>query len=142
MKSYAFIFFAAILSIFISCEKSALSEDSEVVEPIPVETFSEGKILAKKGELCLFGRDFEMHPVIKLATGTDISVLELDGVIDVKFVPEKMKRLRIITKNKLTIVQKFQQTLKALRPIIKTEKSLFMSCMKIWIFGLTSQFLL
>lgn len=89
MKSYAFIFFAAILSIFISCEKSALSEDSEVVEPIPVETFSEGKILAKKGELCLFGRDFEMHPVIKLATGTDISVLELDGVIDVKFVPEK-----------------------------------------------------
>ncbi|MBQ9908522.1 MAG: hypothetical protein IJJ71_01120 [Treponema sp.] len=89
MKSYAFIFFAAILSIFISCEKSALTEDSEVVEPIPVETFVEGKILAKKGELCLYGRDFEMHPVIKLSAGAEISVLEIDGVIDEKFIPEK-----------------------------------------------------
>ena len=89
MKSYAFIFFAAILSIFISCEKSALTEDSEVVEPIPVETFVEGKILAKKGELCLYGRDFEMHPVIKLSAGAEISVLEIDGVIDGKFIPEK-----------------------------------------------------
>ena len=89
MKSYAFIFFAAILSIFISCEKSALPEDSEVVEPIPVETFVEGKILAKKGELCLYGRDFEMHPVIKLAAGAEISVLEIDGLIDEKFIPEK-----------------------------------------------------
>ena len=89
MKSYAFIFFAAILSIFISCEKSALTEDAEVVEPIPVETFIEGKILAKKGELCLYGRDFEMHPVIKLSAGAEISVLEIDGVIDEKFIPEK-----------------------------------------------------
>lgn len=89
MKSYAFIFFAAILSIFISCEKSALPEDSEVVEPIPVETFVEGKILAKKGELCLYGRDFEMHPVIKLSAGAEISVLEIDGVIDEKFIPEE-----------------------------------------------------
>ena len=89
MKSYAFIFFAAILSIFISCEKSALTEDSEVVEPIPAETFVEGKILAKKGELCLYGRDFEMHPVIKLSAGAEISVLEIDGVIDEKFIPEK-----------------------------------------------------
>ena len=89
MKSYAFIFFAAILSIFISCEKSALTEDSEAVEPIPVETFVEGKILAKKGELCLYGRDFEMHPVIKLSAGAEISVLEIDGVIDEKFIPEK-----------------------------------------------------
>ena len=89
MKSYAFIFFAAILSIFISCEKSALPEDSEVVEPIPVETFVEGKILAKKGELCLYGRDFEMHPVIKLSAGAEISVLEIDGLIDEKFIPEK-----------------------------------------------------
>lgn len=89
MKSYAFIFFAAILSIFISCEKSALTEDSEVVEPIPVETFVEGKILAKKGELCLYGRDFEMHPVIKLSAGAEISVLEIDGLIDEKFIPEK-----------------------------------------------------
>ena len=89
MKLYAFIFFAAILSIFISCEKSALTEDSEVVEPIPVETFVEGKILAKKGELCLYGRDFEMHPVIKLSAGAEISVLEIDGVIDEKFIPEK-----------------------------------------------------
>ncbi|MBO6218245.1 MAG: hypothetical protein J6N81_01540 [Treponema sp.] len=89
MKSYAFIFFAVILSIFISCEKSALTEDSEVVEPIPVETFVEGKILAKKGELCLYGRDFEMHPVIKLSAGAEISVLEIDGLIDEKFIPEK-----------------------------------------------------
>lgn len=89
MKSYPFIFFAAILSIFISCEKSALTEDSEVVEPIPVETFVEGKILAKKGELCLYGRDFEMHPVIKLSAGAEISVLEIDGVIDEKFIPEE-----------------------------------------------------
>ena len=89
MKLYVSVFSAFFLLsfAFVSCEKNTVVVE-EVVVPEPVETFVSGKILAKKGELCLFGRDFEMHPVIRLSAGEDISVLELDGVIDIKFVPE------------------------------------------------------
>lgn len=92
MKRYALSALALAGLFFASCEKNSVVEVAEEIpEPLPVETFVEGKILAKKGELCLFGRDSEMHSVIRLSAGADISVLEIDGAIDTKFVPEKGK---------------------------------------------------
>ena len=74
-----------------SCSKEELSEVDEplVEEPEPVESFVNGKILSKKASLCLFGRDSQMHFVVKLSCGDDISVLEIDGVIDEKFIPDE-----------------------------------------------------
>lgn len=85
----------AMTGIFmVSCSKNSAEEvtDVEVSEPLPVETFVDGKILSKSASLCLFGRDSEMHSVIKLSAGADISVLEIDGVIDTKFVSDKIKQ--------------------------------------------------
>ena len=89
MNLSKFVFCAfAISAIFnISCSKKDLIIEEEP-EPEPVETFISGKILSKKAGLCLFGRDEQMHTVIKLSCGDDISVLEIDGVIDTKFVPD------------------------------------------------------
>ena len=91
MKLYSSVFVAlALVGLFsVSCSKNDVPELAEVEEPIPVETFVDGKILSKSASLCLFGRDSEMHSVIKLYAGADISVLEIDGVIDTKFVPDK-----------------------------------------------------
>lgn len=92
MKFYTPIFFGlATLGIFVSCSKKAEEPAAEIIEEEPQisETFANGMILSKNAELCLFGRDSEMHPFIKLSEGSDISVLELDGVIDTKFVPDK-----------------------------------------------------
>ena len=90
MRLCGLIFSAAILTFFsVSCSKKAPLENPEIAELVPVETFAAGRILAKKGELCLYGRDFGMHPVIKLSAGAEISVLEIDGLIDEKFIPEK-----------------------------------------------------
>ena len=91
MKLYSSVFVAlALVGLFsASCSKNDVSELAEVEEPISVETFVYGKILSKSASLCLFGRDSEMHSVIKLYAGADISVLEIDGVIDTKFVPDK-----------------------------------------------------
>ena len=60
----------------------------EEIEPEPVEILIDGKILSKKADLCLFGRDSAMHSVIKLSSGDKIFVLEIDSVIDTKFVPD------------------------------------------------------
>lgn len=89
MNLSKFVFCAfAISAIFnISCSKKDLIIEEEP-EPEPVESFVSGKILSKKAGLCLFGRDDQMHTVIKLSCGDDISVLEIDGVIDTKFVPD------------------------------------------------------
>ena len=83
--------------LYLSCEKKDIqvSEEEDVVvpieteEPIVLESFVKGKILSKKADLCLFGRDLAMHPVLKLSAGADVSVLELDGLIDTKFISEK-----------------------------------------------------
>lgn len=87
MNLSKFVFCAfAISAIFnISCSKKDLIVEEE---PEPVESFVSGKILSKKAGLCLFGRDEKMHSVIKLSCGDDISVLEIDGVVDTKFVPD------------------------------------------------------
>ena len=89
MNLSKFVFCAfAISAIFnISCSKKILIIEEEP-EPEPVESFVSGKILSKKAGLCLFGRDEKMHSVIKLSCGDDISVLEIDGVVDTKFVPD------------------------------------------------------
>lgn len=89
MNLSKFVFCAfAISAIFnISCSKKNLILEEEP-EPEPVESFVSGKILSKKAGLCLFGRDEKMHSVIKLSCGDDISVLEIDGVVDTKFVPD------------------------------------------------------
>lgn len=89
MNLSKFVFCAfAISAIFnISCSKKDLIVEEEP-EPEPVESFVSGKILSKKAGLCLFGRDEKMHSVIKLSCGDDISVLEIEGVIDTKFVPD------------------------------------------------------
>ena len=89
MNLSKFVFCAFVISaIFnISCSKKNLIIEEEP-EPEPVESFVSGKILSKKASLCLFGRDEKMHSVIKLSCGDDISVLEIDGVIDTKFVPD------------------------------------------------------
>ncbi len=92
MKLNKFLFvLAAFLGLFsFSCSKepASVTNNNEI---LPVENFIDGKILSKKAELCLFGRDSEMHGVIKLSCGDDISVLEIDGVIDVKFVPDEIE---------------------------------------------------
>ena len=89
MNLTKFVFCAFVIStIFnISCSKKNLIVEEEP-EPEPVESFVSGKILSKKAGLCLFGRDEKMHSVIKLSCGDDISVLEIDGVVDTKFVPD------------------------------------------------------
>ena len=95
MKISSSVFFALLVAaVSLQCSKNAevveeLPEVVAVEEPLPLETFIDGKILSKKAYLCLFGRDLAMHGVIKLSCGDDISVLEIDGVIDEKFIPEK-----------------------------------------------------
>ncbi|MDY6397382.1 MAG: hypothetical protein SPL22_06585 [Treponema sp.] len=87
LSKFVFCAFALSALFNISCSKKDLIVE-EVMEPEPVESFVSGKILSKKAGLCLFGRDEQMHTVIKLSCGDDISVLEIDGVIDTKFVPD------------------------------------------------------
>lgn len=87
LSKFVFCVFALSAIFNISCSKKEVIVEEEP-EPEPVETFVSGKILSKKAGLCLFGRDEQMHSVIKLSCGDDISVLEIDGVIDTKFVPD------------------------------------------------------
>ena len=95
MKISSSVFFALLVAaVSLQCSKNSelveeLPEVAAVEEPLPLETFIDGKILIKKADLCLFGRDSAMHGVIKLFCGDDISVLEIDGLIDEKFIPEK-----------------------------------------------------
>lgn len=95
MKISSSVFFALLVAaVSLQCSKNAelveeLPELEVVEEPLPLETFIDGKILSKRADLCLFGRDSAMHSVIKLSCGDDISVLEIDGVIDEKFVPDE-----------------------------------------------------
>ena len=88
LSKFVFCAFAMSAIFNISCSKKDVIIEEEP-EPEPVETFISGKILSKKAGLCLFGRDEQMHTVIKLSCGDDISVLEIDGVIDTKFVPDE-----------------------------------------------------
>lgn len=85
LSKFVFCAFAMSAIFNISCSKKDVIIEEE---PEPVETFINGKILSKKAGLCLFGRDEQMHTVIKLSCGDDISVLEIEGVIDTKFVPD------------------------------------------------------
>ena len=87
LSKFVFCAFAMSAIFNISCSKKDVIIEEEP-EPEPVESFVSGKILSKKAGLCLFGRDDQMHSVIKLSCGDDISVLEIDGVIDTKFVPD------------------------------------------------------
>jgi hypothetical protein len=87
LSKFVFCVFALLAIFNISCSKKDMIVEEEP-EPEPVESFVSGKILSKKAGLCLFGRDEQMHSVIKLSCGDDISVLEIDGVIDTKFVPD------------------------------------------------------
>ena len=95
MKISSSVFFALLVAVVsLQCSKNSelveeLPEVVAVEEPLPLETFIDGKILSKKADLCLFGRDSAMHGVIKLSCGDDISVLEIDGLIDEKFIPEE-----------------------------------------------------
>lgn len=93
MRFCASVFFAlaaTAASIFtVSCSKNISIIEVEVEEPLPVETFIDGKILSKTASLCLFGRDSAMHSVIKLSAGADIAVLEVDGVIATMLVPDE-----------------------------------------------------
>ena len=95
MKISSSVFFALLVAVVsLQCSKNSelveeLPEVAAVEEPLPLETFIDGKILSKKADLCLFGRDSAMHGVIKLSCGDDISVLEIDGLIDEKFIPEE-----------------------------------------------------
>lgn len=90
--SEKFLFLTLLLGITLfSCSKKEplLSEEPEPEEVAVQETFVEGTILSPAAQLCLFGRDDEMHSVIKLYAGNKISVLQIDGVTDTKFVPDK-----------------------------------------------------
>ena len=95
MKISSSVFFVLLVAaVSLQCSKNSelveeLPEVAAVEEPLPLETFIDGKILSKKADLCLFGRDSAMHGVIKLSCGDDISVLEIDGLIDEKFIPEE-----------------------------------------------------
>ena len=87
--------FTAILITIVffttSCSKNA-TETEEISAPVPVETFVEAKILSKKADLCLLGRDSAMHSLIKLSSGDNIPILEIDGIIDTKFIPDEETR--------------------------------------------------
>lgn len=76
-------------------EKQTLAD--EIPEPEPVENLISGKILSRKADLYLWGRDSKMHPLLKLYAGNNISVLELDGKIDTKFVPENTSEVSTST---------------------------------------------
>lgn len=91
-KFYAPIFGLILIGIFVSCTKNeaAVEEITEVEEPQITETLATGMILSKKASLCLFGRDQKMHPFVSLYEGGEVSLLELDGVIDTKFVPDEV----------------------------------------------------
>lgn len=91
-KFYAPIFGLILIGIFVSCTKNetAVEEITEVEEPQITETLATGMILSKKAQLCLFGRDQKMHPFVSLYEGGEVSLLELDGVIDTKFVPDEV----------------------------------------------------
>lgn len=94
IKFYSPIFFSLILlGITVSCTKNevAVEEIQESEEPQITETIETGIILSKKAQLCLFGRDQKMHPFVNLYEGDDVSLLELDGVIDKKFVPDEIQ---------------------------------------------------
>lgn len=72
-----------------SCQNEKQPVVEEIPEPEPVESLVSGKILSRKADLYLFGRDSKMHPLLKLYAGNNITVLEIDGKIDTKFVPDK-----------------------------------------------------
>ena len=94
MKLYLSVFLALALTgiLNVSClEEKAPVIVEEVIEEeehVVQESFVNGKILRKTADLCLLGRDRVMHSLVKLSAGTDISVLALDGVIDVKVIPD------------------------------------------------------
>lgn len=94
VKFYSPIIYALILlGITVSCTKNeaAVEEIPEAEEPQITETIETGMILSKKAQLCLFGRDQKMHPFVNLYEGDVVSLLELDGVIDTKFVPDEVQ---------------------------------------------------
>ncbi len=88
MKFYptAFLLLVLLSAFNISCSKA----DKTIEEKVPEihESFVSGKILSKSAELCLFGRDFIMHSVIKLSAGDDVAILELDGKTDTKLIQD------------------------------------------------------
>lgn len=94
LSKYVFYAFTLPAIFFISCSKDIVPLEAplnveEEAEPVPVETFIEGKILSPKAELCLWGRDEAMHGVIKRYCGNSISVLLTDGESHIKFVPDE-----------------------------------------------------
>jgi len=88
MKFHSVFFLTLFTVIFFSCSKNQPVQIEEEEAP-PIEAFIDGKILSKNAYLCLLGRDAKMHGVIKLSEGKDISVLEIDGKIDTKFIPDE-----------------------------------------------------
>lgn len=94
MKFYSPVIYALILlGITVSCTKNgnAVEEIQEAEEPKITETIAAGLILSKKAQLCLFGRDQKMHPFVNLYEGDNVSLLEIDGVIDTKFVSDEVQ---------------------------------------------------
>ena len=87
MKIFCRLFPAVMLAgiFFVSCSKENLSVTENPVQ----ETFIDGTVLASKTSLCLPGRDFNMHPVIKLSQGADVNVVMLDGEVDLQFFPDE-----------------------------------------------------
>ncbi len=84
-----------LVFFYFSCAKKGASSgnpgaESEIVslEVQPVESFKTGKIMSKSASLCIFGRDSEMHSLLKLSEGTDVEILELDGKIDSKIIED------------------------------------------------------
>ena len=90
---FGFLLFVPVFLTNVSCSKKNLQSVAEDVieEPVVLENFIEGKILSKRASLCLFGRDEKMHPVITLSQGAEVFVLEVDGLIDIKNVPDLTK---------------------------------------------------
>lgn len=102
MKLHAIIFTVFVSSIllcsliFSSCTKNDKSHTptdsvSDFESLLPIETFTNATILSKSASLCLFGRDSQMHSVIKLSEGNLVSILEIDGKIDEKNVIQKVE---------------------------------------------------
>jgi len=84
-----FLSFFLLPTIFlICCSKNKEESSSQIQEEVISESFVSGRVLSKKAGLCLLGRDSKMHSLIRLSAGDEISVLELKGIIDTKFIPD------------------------------------------------------
>jgi len=78
MKKTSTILLLILFSlVWFSCSKDSQKE-------LPAETFQKATILAEKLQLCLYGRDGQMHGIRSLKKSSTVEILYSDGVLNSK----------------------------------------------------------